>query len=169
MKVLIYTDWTGKSDTRPGCIDGLFIRKLEKIFLSALKDKNCIPVTVRDVEISLTCVDANKMAELNSGYREIDSPTDVLSFPLWEVDSSFIPPSDWEILPIGDIIVCPEIIAGNAAENGRGFDEELVLVISHGLLHLIGFDHDTEEREDEMWKEQDELVRAFFSVTDDHE
>ncbi|MEG1799913.1 MAG: rRNA maturation RNase YbeY, partial [Synergistaceae bacterium] len=75
-----------------------------------------------------------------------------------------VPPSDWETLPLGDIMVCPDVVAKNASENNRTEEEETVLVISHGLLHLIGRDHDTEEREATMWREQDALVEEYFKA-----
>ena len=75
------------------------------------------------------------MAEINKEYRETEGPTDVLSFAMWEnEEGAFEPPADWESLPLGDIVVCPEAVAKNAAENGKSVESETVLVICHGFL-----------------------------------
>lgn len=159
----IYTD--GK-DLVCGMLDRpaeLFYAKIERLFSSTLEGKGCIPGAVREVEISITFVTPEKMTEINSQYRQINTSTDVLSFPMWEENSAFSPPSDWEVLPLGDILVCPDDVARNAKDNSRTFTEELVLVLCHGLLHLTGYDHDTEEHEREMWAEQDSMVHLFFA------
>lgn len=167
MSVLIYTGELDSADMQSSGADEAFIAKLENIYEKALKDKGCIPDITKDIEISLTFLDAGKMQETNNEYRSVDEPTDVLSFPLWESEEGlFTPPEDWEVLPLGDIMVCPEIVKKNASENGRTHLQETVLVISHGLLHLIGFDHDTEERRVAMWREQDELVKEFFGESE---
>lgn len=164
MSVLIYTGELDSADMQSSATDEAFVARLEEIYDKVLRDKGCIPDITKDIEISLTFLDADKMREINSEYRSVDEPTDVLSFPLWESDEGlFTPPDDWEVLPIGDIMVCPEIVKKNACENGRTYLQETVLVISHGLLHLVGYDHDTEERQEVMWREQDDLVREFFS------
>ena len=62
-----------------------------------------------------------------------------------------MPPPGWECLPLGDIVICPDKISENADENNKSFTEELVLVMSHGLLHLIGYDHYDIDSERKMW------------------
>lgn len=128
-----------------------------------LDELGILPQTVQESAFSLSFFDKKGMQSINAKYREIDAPTDVLSFPMWENEEGlFTPPEDWDELPLGDIVVCPEIVAQNAKENGKSFNEELALVIFHGLLHLCGYDHDTDERKAEMWKEQDALVAKFM-------
>ena len=145
--------------------DAFIIKALERTFGEAI-DRGILTVDgVKEAEISLLFADDAEMSELNSRYRGENAATDVLSFPLWEDESGFNPPAEWEKLPLGDIAVCPEIVAQNAAINGKSAKEEMVLVISHGFLHLIGFDHDTKEHEERMWEKQEELVRSFFSAS----
>ena len=164
MSILIYTGELDSANIQSSGADKAFLSRLEEIYDKVLRDKGCVTDLTKDIEISLTFLDSQKMREINNEYRNVDEPTDVLSFPLWESeDGLFTPPDDWEVLPIGDIMVCPEIVKKNAAENGRTHLQETVLVISHGLLHLIGYDHDTEERQVTMWREQDDLVREFFA------
>jgi len=142
-----------------------FIKALERTFGEAL-DQGILAVNgAQEAEISLLLADDAEMSELNNRYRNENAATDVLSFPLWEDENGFNPPAEWEKLPLGDIVVCPETVAQNAAINGKSAEEEMVLVISHGFLHLIGFDHDTKEHEDRMWEKQEELVRSFFSAS----
>lgn len=165
MNVIIYM---GELDALKECqkhdVNDAFISKLEEIYTAALKDEKSIPSLAADVEVSLTFLNPQKMAEINCEYRDVSEPTDVLSFPMWEdEDGCFVPPDDWEVIPLGDIMVCPDVVEKNAAENGRTFLEETVLVISHGLLHLMGRDHDTEERKNEMWAEQNMLVKMYFN------
>lgn len=164
MNVLIYA---GVKESVPaeyrGAAEEAFVRRLEAVCRGYLTSSGLIPDAVVDTEVSLSLMSADEIAALNKEYRETNEATDVLSFPMWEAaDGSFQPPSDWEVLPLGDIVVCPQVVAKNAAENGRSFEAETALVILHGLLHLTGHDHDTEERKAEMWKLQDAMVSSFL-------
>ena len=141
------------------------IKKLEKI-LSAYLEKTQDPPRggQRSARYRLPSRMMNQIAGINEEYREVAGPTDVLSFPMWEnEDGGFEPPEDWERLTLGDIIVCPEIVAKNAADNGKTAECETVLVICHGFLHLIGFDHADDAEHERMWQIQDSLVSEFFA------
>ncbi|MGI6442231.1 MAG: rRNA maturation RNase YbeY [Synergistaceae bacterium] len=140
------------------------IKKIENIYTSFLLKKNVIPEAVSYVNVSLTFMDLSNMTILNNEYRHMSEGTDVLSFPFWETEDSFFsPPLDWRFLPLGDIIICPEIIKQNAIEQKKEVINEMVLVIFHGLLHLIGYDHDNNERKQQMWKEQNDLLLEYFT------
>ncbi|MEG1502230.1 MAG: rRNA maturation RNase YbeY [Synergistaceae bacterium] len=140
------------------------LTKLEMLFAKILTEKQCIPSLVDVVEISLSAVSADEIRDINRTYRDIDAPTDILSFPLWENQyGDFTPPDDWKVLPLGDLIISISEINKNAEINYKTKEEELVLIISHGLLHLIGRDHDTEEKEASMWQEQNEIVNRYFA------
>jgi probable rRNA maturation factor len=102
---------------------------------------------------------------LNDMYRHVQEPTDVLSFPLWEEEGVFAPLASWSDLPLGDIVISPEYVRENAKRVGAGYEGELALVIIHGFLHLIGFDHDTDEREREMWEIQEKLRDDYLAST----
>ena len=112
----------------------------------------------REVEISLSYVDEVEMHELNREWRGIDRTTDVLSF---ECDSAFDEdiPVD-EIVELGDVILAPEVIARQAPGFGNSAADECRLMLVHGLLHLLGYDHledaeaaDMEAREIEVLSE----------------
>lgn len=170
MTVLIYVN--GEENLAPEQKDAAgesFIKKAESIYASFLSQKQCIPPLTKDIEISLAFVDKTTIADMNLRYREVEGPTDVLSFPMWEGEcGAFQPPEDWETLQLGDIIVCPDVVAANAADNGKTFAEEVSLVIFHGCLHLVGYDHDTDERRGEMWREQDAMMAALFAQDGDN-
>lgn len=139
-----------------------YLKKLEELFASQLTALGFIPEAAEDVELSLSVLSQSDMQNVNKEYRGIDSATDVLSFPLWEESGVFVPPADWESLPLGDILVCPDIVARDAKEEKKEFIEELTLVLCHGMLHLVGFDHDSGEREKEMWGLQSHMVESFL-------
>lgn len=149
----LLSDITGSDNT-------LFFSKLEEIFAQMLTEKKYLPDGVESVEISLAVLTSAEMQDVNFEFRELRESTDVLSFPLWEEDEKFTPPADWEPLPLGDIVICPAAIQANAESAGKTFAAELALVILHGFLHLIGWDHDTQEKEDAMWAEQDRILSA---------
>ena len=102
----------------------------------------------RDVEFVF--VDDAAIAELNAEHRGKDKPTDVLSFPL---------EGDLPHLPLGSIVVSVDHIRRKAEELGHTPDEETALLFIHGLLHLLGYDHETDDGE--MRAKERELIEAF--------
>ncbi len=113
----------------------------------------------RDVEISLSYVDEDEMHDLNRQWRDIDRTTDVLSF---ECDSAFDEdiPVD-EVLELGDIILAPEVIARQAPGFGNDPADECRLMLVHGLLHLLGYDHIEDDEAEEMEAREDALLREL--------
>lgn len=98
-------------------------------------------------ELSVVLVGLQQMAEMNSQYREECGPTDVLSFSIDGLISGGIHAGDDPPLIIGEVIICPEVAVGQATD---GLDSELDLLVAHGVLHLLGFGHDTERSAEEM-------------------
>lgn len=88
-------------------------------------------------EISVRVVDAGEMRVLNRDYRNKDQPTNVLSFPAGPVAG--LP--DAEPVPIGDIVVCAEVVGGEAAAQSKPLQDHWAHMLVHGTLHLLGFDH----------------------------
>lgn len=113
----------------------------------------------RDVEISLSYVDEDEMHELNYEWRGIDRTTDVLSF---ECDSAFDEdiPLD-EVLELGDVILAPEVIARQAPGFGNTPADECRLMLVHGLLHLLGYDHIEDDEAEEMEAREDAILREL--------
>jgi probable rRNA maturation factor len=97
-------------------------------------------------EISITLVDRQRMAELNLQHMGKPGPTDVLAFP---IDGAGDPGLGEDGPPrmIGDLVLCPEVAAAQATS---GMDAELDLLVAHGVLHLLGYDHDTEAGAEKM-------------------
>ena len=102
-------------------------------------------------EISLSFVSPEEIRELNMDYRDTDEATDVLSFPMMDDESDGLP-----VLELGDIVICPSETARLHPE--LGLYDALCLMIAHSFLHLLGYDHDTEEKQAEMWALQDRIA-----------
>lgn len=114
-------------------------------------------------KVDITLVDDSAIQELNRKYRGIDSPTDVLSFPIIEGCEGQINPEvgdydeDGHAL-LGDIIISLETAIKQAEEYGHSFERELAFLVTHGMLHLLGFDHEEEEEEKKMLAEQEKVL-----------
>ena len=97
------------------------------------------------VELSVSFVDEAEMADLHLRFMDEEGPTDVLSFPLDEVD-------DRGVRLIGDVIVAPSVAARNNPGDPAG---EVRLLLVHGILHVLGYDHEDEAERAEMWARQE--------------
>ena len=97
------------------------------------------------VELSVSFVDETEMADLHVRYMDEEGPTDVLSFPLDEVD-------DRGVRLLGDVIVAPSVAARNNPEDPAG---EIRLLLVHGILHVLGYDHEEEDERAAMWARQE--------------
>jgi probable rRNA maturation factor len=104
-------------------------------------------------EISITLVPSERIAALNAEYMGQSGPTDVLSFPIDGPDEQG-PPGGGPPRMIGEVVLCPEV----AAQAPSGLDSELDLLIAHGVLHLLGYDHDTEAGAEQMRAREQDLT-----------
>ncbi len=111
-----------------------------------------------DCELSLTFVDNETIHEINQEYRGVDRPTDVISFALEEGEELEIVGAD---LPrvLGDIIISVPKAREQAEEYGHSFMRELGFLAVHGFLHLLGYDHETDEEEALMFRKQEEILQ----------
>ena len=113
-------------------------------------------------ELSIIFVDIPAMTELHMRWMDEPGPTDVMSFPMDELRPGREgAPSDEGIL--GDIVVCPEVAAEQAREAGHSAQEEMLLLVTHGILHLLGFDHAEPEEREEMFTLQRTLLLTFLA------
>ena len=113
-------------------------------------------------ELAIQFVDVETMSELHVRWMEEEGPTDVLSFPMDELRIG----SEEEQTPaglLGDIVVCPEYAQGNADKAGHALMNELLLLVTHGILHLLGLDHATPDEEAEMFGLQREILADFYA------
>jgi probable rRNA maturation factor len=128
-----------------------------------------------DIEVSLLFVDEPTIAELHERFLGRAGPTDVLAFPIDDEPEpggrspdeggtgpgSGAPEEDDMPVLLGDVVVCPTVAARNATDHGVGEDDELALLVVHGLLHLLGMDHDVEAEADRMERRERELLARF--------
>ena len=119
--------------------------------LGALAVRTLAAEGVDDAELSVSFVRPDEMADLHVRYMHEEGPTDVLSFPLDDTD-------DQGRRILGDVVICPEF----AARNNPDLEAETRLLLVHGILHLLGYDHEEDAERAEMWARQERYsgVRA---------
>jgi len=136
-----------------GCIDGRWARKIAQDVLSA---EGVAP----PYEVSLVFTDSETVQQLNRDYRDVDETTDVLAFymlPQKETNDSFALPPDG-VTRLGEVIISYPQAAEQAEEQGHSVEQELALLIIHGILHLLGYDHEKPEEEKRMREREEELL-----------
>ena len=111
-------------------------------------------------ELSISLVDNQEIQELNRRYRGIDRITDVLSFSLLEGDEPEIWDEDSPVA-LGDIVISWHVMLAQAEEYGHSVTRELAFLTAHGFYHLLGFDHETQEDENEMFGLQEEVLKTL--------
>lgn len=122
------------------------------------KTRNVLKID-KDYEISIILVDANEIHQINRDYRNIDRPTDVISFALKDSDDEFF--IDEVDLELGDIFINIEAVVNQAKEYGHSECREISFLCTHGILHLLGYDHMNEEDEKVMFGLQDVILDDF--------
>jgi probable rRNA maturation factor len=110
-------------------------------------------LTAREIELIVT--DNKMMQELNSKYRSKNKATDVLSFPINTTYGEETIPG----IPLGSIVISADLVKEISAELGHNAEDELSLLFIHGLLHLLGFDHEVDNGE--MRAKEKEIIQAF--------
>ncbi len=114
-------------------------------------------------ELSVVLVDEAAMAQLHVQWMDEPGPTDVLSFPMDELR----PGNDTDdAVPglLGDVVLCPQVAVRQARTAGHSTQEELLLLTTHGILHLLGYDHAEPDEEKEMFDLQRKLLLTFLST-----
>ncbi len=118
------------------------------------------------VSVGLVITDDEGIRDLNHRYRGIDAPTDVLSFPLQEYEAPEKPrlqfplPPD-EPLPLGDIVISYPRAVEQAQEYGHSLDRELAFLTVHGLMHLLGYDHEDPAQVQQMRSEEEAVLQRL--------
>ncbi len=124
-------------------------------------------------ELSIVCVDSDAMATLHEQWMDLAGPTDVMAFPMDTLpigagsgpgSGPGTPPELGPAL-LGDVVLCPQVAGEQAAKAGHSRASELFLLTTHGVLHLLGYDHGTPEDEAEMFALQAELVTGWVAAT----
>lgn len=116
-------------------------------------------------ELTLSFIDVDEMTTLNAEFMDAAGPTDVLAFPLDAADGlddtvTAARPPDQPVL-LGDIVICPEVARDQAVDHAGTFDDELALLVVHGLLHLIGHDHARRDEAAAMRDAERDLLERF--------
>lgn len=136
-------------------VDRDFQGQVDKRWLRRLvKEALAVHSAEREVELSLLITDDATVHGLNKRYRGVDRTTDVLSFALEadegvEAGAGFVMPPD-ERVHLGEVVVSYPKAAKQAAERNHAVEDEVALLVVHGVLHLLGYDHDKPDREREM-------------------
>ena len=129
---------------------------IQRLVMYAFEHLNVHP----DAEVAIQMVDEGAMERLHIEWMDEPGPTDVLSFPMDELR----PGTDDEPTPpglLGDIVLCPQVAIAQAATAGHSTMDELLLLTTHGLLHLLGFDHAEPADEREMFGIQRDVLVGF--------
>lgn len=123
-------------------------------------------------EVSLIFVDEDAIADLNERFMGKSGPTDVLSFPIDDepirIATGPQGPSDEGEFDIpqlvGDIVICPSVAANNAIDHGVSFEDEVALLVVHGVLHLLGWDHMVDDEAEKMEAREQELLQRHYRL-----
>lgn len=144
-----------------------------------------------NIELSIALVDEAEIHALNLEYRGKDSPTDVLSFELdddefiygepeeganpdlsfthdqqTEPGASQAEKSKTPVRMLGDVIICPTVAKKQATDYGQTFEQEMALLLTHGVLHLLGYDHIEDDEAEEMEATEREILKSIFPDRD---
>ena len=137
------------------CVPKAFYVTMKQAALAALR--RCFETDLAKLkyEVSVSFVADEEMRGLNMKYREKDAPTDVLSFPAPDIAAG-------EVFSLGDIVISTETAARQAAEYGHSLERELAFLAIHGVLHLLGLDHEASQDDDAIMNEiQDEILKEL--------
>lgn len=115
-----------------------------------------------DAEVSVLFTGDAFIAELNKQYRDVEGPTDVLSFSMMDAEDE-VDTTKVAGIPdvLGDVVISLETAGRHAQAAGKTLDQEVALLLVHGALHLLGYDHDEPEKEAVMWRRQDEVLKQL--------
>jgi probable rRNA maturation factor len=150
----------------------IVVEKWQQLALAVLVDEG----VEGEAELSVMFVDEETIGDLNKRFMETDGPTDVLSFP---IDGDPNEPGRWpdaggpgpdriendpEDLPLllGDVVICTLVAERNAPTHAGSFDDEVALLVVHGILHLLGMDHAEEAERLEMQSRERELLATHY-------
>lgn len=119
-----------------------------------------------DAEVTLLFVDESEMASYNERFLDRHGATDVLSFPVEELIPGVVPDTDPQGPPLmlGDVVIAPAYVKRQAEEMGVTYEDEMALMVTHGILHLLGYDH-TEDDEAERMEDRERHLLSIVGRT----
>jgi len=146
-------------DIRP---DDQTASTMEAAAIAALEGEGIDP---QFASISVSFVDRDEIHRLNRQYRGVDRETDVLSFPAFEAGQ--IPAeaelSEDEELALGDVVICEDVCREQAKEYGHSEEREIIYLFVHSVMHLLGYDHETEDEKQDM-RAREEAVMELLGI-----
>ena len=137
---------------------------IEKVIKKCFEVENLID---SQLYISITLTNPENIRKINKEYRDVDKPTDVLSFPMFEKEEidKKIAEKDFEYEDVlGDIVISIEQVQNQAEEYGHGFEREFAYMLIHGFYHLMGYDH-MEENDKKQMREKEEFVLNKLNIS----
>ena len=141
---ILYDDRQEKMEITEGNIDAI-----EKTVMTCLETEGMDGT----FEVSVSFVTNEEIKELNKIYRNVDKETDVLSFPMDD--------EDCDVIMLGDIVLSTEKIIEQAQDYGHSLEREMLYLVAHSTLHLIGYDHMDEEEKQEMRQREKEIMKEL--------
>ncbi len=121
----------------------------------------------QNAEVSVSFVSGSEIRSLNKVYRNKDSVTDVLSFPLTDSDGTMETNSETGHVLLGDIVICIETAVKQANIYGHSLDREIGFLTVHSMLHLLGYDHETSKLDERIMREKEEAVLEKLGISRD--
>ena len=120
-----------------------------------------------DAEVSVSFVSNNEIKNLNKIYRDKDSVTDVLSFPLTSEDGKTEINPDTNAVQLGDVVISLETAVKQAQNYGHSLEREIGFLTVHSMLHLLGYDHETSQLDQRIMREKEESVLEKLGISRD--
>ena len=152
-------------------VDKAFPKNMEKLINKLLKTAiKYSGFRIKKSQVSISFVNSDEIKRLNKKFRNIDSKTDVLSFPNLQLTPGVkISKKDYSLdidpktknLVLGDIVICEEVAKNNAEEYGHSYERELCYLIIHGFLHLLGYDHIKDDDKIIMRAYEEAVLRKY--------
>ena len=141
------------ADEQDDQIDAEPLRRLADLVLSEERFPD-------DTEVTLLFVGEDQIATYNDRFMHREGATDVLAFPIEHLEPGMVPERrpGGPPLNIGDVVIAPAYVRTQAAVSGEVFEEELSLLVVHGLLHLLGYDHQDDEQAELMERREQQLL-----------
>ena len=133
--------------------DAIDIHKWKELAVETLQAEG-----INSGELNVIFVEAKRIQELNNTYLGKNEPTDVLAFP---IDSQKLTTGETPIL-LGDVVICPAKAKENASAQKKNHDEEIALLVLHGILHILGYDHAYPEEKAVMKNREQELLSKLY-------
>ena len=136
-----------------------FTRSLRDVVKGAVKTTLEYENFTRAAEVSVTITDDNHIAELNLEYREKKGATDVLSFPLMDLELN-----GPEVCAIGDVVLSLQRAVAQAEEYGHSLEKEVAFLVIHSVLHLLGYDHENEEKDKGEMRKREKKIESKLNI-----